>query len=63
MNSWVEFTYFDNGESRTVQVQPMVRYKSEKANQELFMILSAFKSGQLSSLVGNQGVNRDLSGM
>jgi len=63
MNSWVELTYFDNGESRTVRVQPMLRYKSEKANQELFMILSAFQSGQLNSLVGTQGVNRDLSWM
>jgi len=54
MNSWVEFTYLDNGQSRTVQVQPMLRTRSEKANQELFMILSAFQSGRLNSLLGTQ---------
>jgi hypothetical protein len=47
LNAWVDFTYSDGGETRTVQIQPMRRGPpDEAANRELFDTLNAFHVGQ-----------------
>jgi hypothetical protein len=47
LNAWVSFIYAEMGETRVVQLQPMLRSISPEANQELFGILNAFHLGQL----------------
>jgi hypothetical protein len=49
LNRWVNFTYSDRGVTRTVRIQPMQRHVSEKANRELFDMLTAFHIGQLNA--------------
>jgi hypothetical protein len=47
LNAWVSFIYAEMGETRVVQLQPMLRNVSTEANQELFCMLNAFHRGEL----------------
>lgn len=49
INAWVNLTYVDSGESRTISLQPMTRTVSESINRELLDLLSAFHRGELST--------------
>lgn len=49
INAWVNLTYVDSGESRTISLQPMTRTVSESNNRELLELLSAFQRGELST--------------
>jgi hypothetical protein len=49
-NGWVILAYSDSGETRTIQIQAMLRRGPyEAANQKLFDVLNAFHQGQLHS--------------
>lgn len=49
INAWVNLTYVDSGESRSISLQPMTRTVSESINRELLDLLSAFHRGELST--------------
>lgn len=51
MPAWVEFRYLDSTESRTVLLQPMMRYPAKEDIRRLYELLSSFQQGRLDRFV------------